>query len=206
MPYSILQYIAQMVYTMKFRVSGLYRNNGGNGVVGAAVICLTRLRELSDYSIARPLESDDYVATKPRADLFAMTLAQQLVVEINQVLRDHPLLSIIIFSDSMYAIEYMEDRPWDSRHHRWSKSRRSPILDKDIEEIVARLDDFLKKIAYINYVLVTREENKVVEDKCKSMLDAMQRERKDKEEYSGGGDDDSQISSSTDLTDIYSLS
>ncbi|KAI4858972.1 ribonuclease H1 [Hypoxylon rubiginosum] len=162
-----------MVYTMEFRVDGGCRGNGTESAIGAAAACRF-FRGGSHKTRTQALDTYEYNATNQRAEILAMTIALDWVLEKFKELNSYPRLRVKIYSDSRYAIGCMNE--WIAKWSRngWRNSQGKPVANRDLIEEASLLNDAVKELGTIRYIYIPREENMIADAACNDALDELE--------------------------------
>lgn len=161
----------KMVYFMEVYVDGGCRGNGQPGSIGAAAAVFktkygkrkTWTRELPRYP----------PATNQRAEITAIMLALELVLERYDGLDSYPRLKVKLHSDSKYAIGCMTDWIYRWTQNGWKNAAGHEVANRDLIEEASDLDDRVKDLGDIEYIWIPRSENQEADEACNDALDDM---------------------------------
>ncbi|KAI0381333.1 ribonuclease H-like domain-containing protein [Hypomontagnella monticulosa] len=172
-----------MVYIMKFYVDGGCRNNGYSNAIGAAAACLMSRNNSSFRCKAGQLITSYHSATNQRAEILAIILALQWVLEKYETLHSEPYLRVTIHSDSRYAVGCMSK--WIDRwiKNGWVNSKGHTVANVDMIQMASDLHDEVEALGQVDYVYVPRSENQNADRKCNEALDRMEKWESDASEH-----------------------
>ncbi|KAI0431403.1 ribonuclease H-like domain-containing protein [Xylaria sp. FL1042] len=160
-----------MVYRMEFYTDGGCRDNGRPWAIGVAVcLSMTRLRTYNTMSRELP---PDPRPTKNRAEITAIMMALEWTLEKYGELDGRPTLSVRIYSDSQYAIGCMDSWLNGWRQNEWRNSAGNEIVNRDLIEQAADLDDQVRRVGSVDYIWIPRSENRVAARICNEKLEEM---------------------------------
>jgi ribonuclease HI len=163
--------LKKMVYFMEVYVDGGCRGNGQPGSIGAAAAVFrtkygkrkTWTRELPRYP----------TATNQRAEITAIMLALELVLEKYNELDSYPRLKVKLYSDSRYAIGCMTEWIYKWTQNGWKNAAGYEVANRDLIEEASDLDDRVKRLGDIEYIWIPRSENQEADEACNDAMDDM---------------------------------
>ncbi|KAF3217550.1 hypothetical protein TWF192_004711 [Orbilia oligospora] len=160
-----------MAYTMKFKVDGACRGNGRPGSIAVAAACLYR-KKGSYTARVEYLADDDIVPTNQRAEISAIIIALEWVLDKYPELRGTPYMDATIMSDSRYAVNSMTEWVNKWKDNGWYNAARRPVANTDLFQRALALQDEISCIGEVNYEWISREENLDADRACKEALDS----------------------------------
>jgi len=173
-----------MVYFMPIFVDGGCRNNGKEGAIAAAV-AIHKFR--THWNRKYSQEKLWLKPTSSRAELAAIILALKMAIQ-RQEHAIHRRMKVVIYSDSRYAVDTMNE--WKDKwvSNGWITANRTPVANQDLVKELIRLESELEEYAKVKYVHIPRQKNKKADGLCNDVLDNMEHERQDKSTalYLGG--------------------
>ncbi|KAI1273619.1 ribonuclease H-like domain-containing protein [Xylaria sp. FL0933] len=160
-----------MVYVMEFYTDGGYRDDGRPRAIGVAV-CLS-VNQFGTYTASSRKLPEEPRPTKNRAEITAIMLALELAIHRYKRLDGRPPLTVRIFSDSQYAILCMDSWIIGWRQTGWRDNTGDEIVNRDLVERAADLDDELRREGSVNYIWIPRAQNQEAARICNEKLDNM---------------------------------
>jgi ribonuclease HI len=163
-----------MGYNMEIYVDGGCRRNGSSNAIGAAAA--VRKERSGRYWHRQERLTGFTTATNQRAEITAIIIGLEMVLEKFAELDSNPHLNITVHSDSRYAVGCMTEWIYKWTRNGWTNSRGEPVANQDLIERASALDDEVAELGNINYVWIPRSENTHADKHCNEELDAMERE------------------------------
>ncbi|MCJ1458743.1 hypothetical protein MMC28_009117 [Mycoblastus sanguinarius] len=164
-----------MPYIMRMSVDGGCRRNGYSNAIGAAA-CVVEEKWGRSTTWTCRLPSHT-TATNQRAEIQAIILALEQVLEKYDELRSNPLMMVTISTDSKYAHGCMTDWIYKWTRNGWINSAGRPVANKDLIEKASDLDDRVKELGEVEYKWVARAGNQAADAAVNEVLDKMDSER-----------------------------
>jgi ribonuclease HI len=169
-----------MVYKMRIHADGACRNNGKKGKArgSAAAVWNRRYKDDEVRKLKMPRDSD-ITPTNQRAELHALILALEIVIDQAGRLRQPPALprfNVRIFMDSKYAISCVTEWVQKWQRNGWQNSADRPVSNKDLVQRAVHLKKGVERLGSLRLVYIPREENSVADRSCNEILDEMERE------------------------------
>ncbi|KAE9965486.1 hypothetical protein EG328_009599 [Venturia inaequalis] len=163
-----------MVLFMEVYIDGGCRGNGEPWAYGAASACF---KEQSGgwglcWQIALPRGSHVRPPTSQRAELHAVILALDRIINAYKALNTTSCLEATIKTDSRYVVGCM--RTWinDWLANGFINASGKSVANRDLIERALNLDDDLASMGgRIDYVYIPREQNKMADEACCDWLD-----------------------------------
>ncbi|RMD41206.1 hypothetical protein DV735_g3883, partial [Chaetothyriales sp. CBS 134920] len=159
-----------MGFIMDVYVDGGCRRNGSSDAVAAAAAI--RLGREGEYWHKQRRLWDH--ATNQRAELTAIILGQEMVLEKYNQLDSSPRLETTIHSDSRYAVDCMNVWIYRWANNGWVNSRGDEVANRDLIQEASDLDDRLAELGSVRYVWIPRSDNELADKHCNEELDAME--------------------------------
>ncbi|KAI3336971.1 ribonuclease H1 [Xylariaceae sp. AK1471] len=161
-----------MVYMMRFYVDGGCRGNGQPNSIGAAACCLM---QRDGGHLARRIALPRYPSpTNQRAEICAIILALEWVLEKYGQLDLQPRLVVQIHSDSRYAIGCIDTWIYDWVINGWINSAGDEVANRDLIQRASKLNDDVKKLGSVSYIWVPRDENQDADRCCNDKLNELE--------------------------------
>ena len=161
-----------MVYVMKFYVDGACPRNGKPDAIGAAAAGL-RYRNGNERFRTRHLDTYYRKATNQRAEILAIILALEWVMDIYEDLNNSPRIKITIHSDSKYAVNCMRTWIYKWMHNEWKTSAEKPVANQDLIKDAITAQNRVLSIGKVVYKQVSRDDVYNADKKCKEVLKNM---------------------------------
>ncbi|OTB01937.1 hypothetical protein M426DRAFT_25102 [Hypoxylon sp. CI-4A] len=166
-----------MVYIMEFKVNGIYRD-GRYGPVAAAAACHLgrdrRVRQTRTEEVGDLLHPERHRhPTSQRAEMAAVIMALEWAFELYDDLRSYPRLSVVIRTDSHYAVgcmTHLVDR-WVANG--WINARGREVANRDILEKAKKYSDLLARLGSVTFEYIPREANREPEVETVELLDQL---------------------------------
>lgn len=157
---------------MEFSVDGGCRGNGQPDAIGAAACFLERVNgtRYKGKTCGKARGLDDFPApTSQRAEITAIILALKWALELYEQ-EGRPRLSVIIKSDSRYAVGCMTDWIYTWAQNGWTNSRGFEIANRDLIERASSLDDSVRAVGLVHYTWIPRSQNVNADLLCQEQL------------------------------------
>ncbi|KFY44116.1 hypothetical protein V494_01628 [Pseudogymnoascus sp. VKM F-4513 (FW-928)] len=156
---------------MRIFVDGGCRHNGQLGSIGAcaAVFKSPDGTILDSYGNCLPY---DPRPTSQRAELTAIILALQKVVDKDDTLPNNPWLDVKIYSDSYYAVSCMREWIHNWRRNGWINAAGNSVMNQDLIRWADELDDEIQKLGSVEYCWIPREQNQHADRFVNEIMDA----------------------------------
>jgi ribonuclease HI len=159
----------KMVYFMEVYVDGGCRGNGRPGSIGAAAAVFknrrgrhkTWIRCLPRYP----------PATNQRAEITAIIIALEQILEKYDELYFHPRLKVKLYSDSRYAIGCMTEWIYNWTQNGWKNAAGYRVANRDLIEEASYLHDIVTGLGDIEYIWIPRSENWEADEACNEAMD-----------------------------------
>lgn len=159
-----------MVYTMIIYTDGGCRGNGQPWAIGAAAaVFKTKYGKYDAQALSLPSYP---TPTNQRAEIAAIILALEQALEKYDALDTRPWLDLRIYSDSRYAVEYMNNWIYKWSGNGWINAAGNTVANRDLLEEASDLDDRLRGEGDVKYIWIPREENEIADRYCNQVLDS----------------------------------
>jgi ribonuclease HI len=158
-----------MVYFMEIYVDGGCRGNGQPDSIGAAA-AVFKLRYGRRMTWTRVLP--DYPPpTNQRAEITAIIIALEQVLEKYDELDSYPRLNVKIYADSKYAIGCMNEWIYKWTRNGWRNASGNEVANRELIEEASDLDDQVKELGSVEYIWIPRAENEEADEACNRAMD-----------------------------------
>lgn len=169
-----------MVYIMKIYVDGGCRRNGHDKAIGAAA-CVVEKKWGKDSTWTRRLPTPNYwsnhpIPTSQRAEITAIILALEKVLDEYDHLRGYPRMMVTIYTDSKYAHGCMTDWIYKWTGNGWMNAAGNPVANQDIIREANDLDDKVKGLGTVEYIWIPRSGNQAADEAVADELNDMEDE------------------------------
>jgi ribonuclease HI len=163
-----------MVYIMNIYADGGCRGNGAEGAIGAAAVIFKLRYGRYKYSATKSLAASPR-PTNQRAEIEAIILALQKVLERYEALNGDPLLKVTVYSDSQYAVSCMTE--WIPKwiDNGWVNSAGRAVVNQDLLKKAWNLDARLRQEGKLMYRWIPREKNEVADELCNEEMNKQMR-------------------------------
>ncbi|KAI0393253.1 ribonuclease H-like domain-containing protein [Xylariaceae sp. FL0594] len=149
-----------MGYMMDFYVSGMLskRNKWESAIAARFMHRGSKPRETRVRRLSVLWSSDN---TIQRAELLAVMMALRwALARYGKELKTRPKLKVRIHTDSRYAVDVMNVSRYKWAYYGWKNSKGEKLRYRDLIQQVAALDDKLRELGSVHYILIPRDENK----------------------------------------------
>lgn len=158
---------------MKFNIDGGCRRNGRRDAIGAAAAVLYHPFSTWCKTMLLP---ETYYAPHPssqRAELTALIIALEWVLEKYEELNGYPRLDVEIRTDSKYVIGCMNTWIYKWTRNGWKNAAGYSVVNQDLIQKASDLDDKVAELGCVRYTWVPRSENEDADGYCNKMMDEM---------------------------------
>jgi ribonuclease HI len=162
----------KMVLIMDFFVDGGCRGNGQPGAIGAAA-AVRRYRDGRQSCRTRQLDTYDSYATNQRAEILAIILALEWVMEDYENLNNSPRIEVTIHSDSRYAVNCMNEWLFRWSNNGWTTANGGSVANRDMLQEVIEAENRVLEVGSVVYKWVPRDQVHEADQKCNEVLDDM---------------------------------
>ncbi len=162
-----------MGYKMVMFVDGGCRGNGFPGAFGACA-CFVVKKWGQDETLTRQLPASMYPApTSQRAELYAIILALEHVIEERGYLNNNPYMNVTIHTDSKYAHGCMTDwyRKWQSNG--FINALGNEVSNRDLIEKALELENDILDHGNVIWEWIPRYDNTMADEAVNDEMDEM---------------------------------
>ena len=171
-----------MPYIMQMYVDGGCRRNGYSNAIGAAACVLIPRWGKNPYW-TRKLPS--YPApTSQRAELTAVILALETAWDKYMNLDGDPKIQVTIHVDSKYALGCMTEWRDKWEGNGFINSAGNEVANRDLIEEAYRLEEKVANEGWVQFLWIPRSENESADEEVNKVLDGMDNEGDDDNDYS----------------------
>lgn len=164
---------------MNVYVDGGCRGNGQAWAYGAAAACfkqrsgdwLTWTRRLNNNSYPPP--------TNQRAEITAVIVALQQILDKYEELNCYPRLQVTIYTDSKYVVGCMADWIYKWSSNGWINAAGNEVVNRDLIQEASCLDDRVAELGTIKYQWIPRAQNEMADGECNDEMNEMANESDD---------------------------